>query len=65
MKNTYILLRALDRPLSFGFITTNVPGQDQTKLWDDTVAYEILGYADSVGEAQVKLFGRSYTLLKD
>lgn len=48
------------------FFSTNCPNEDQTKLADGTVAYEIIGYANSIGEAQVKLFGyaRPCTLLK-
>jgi hypothetical protein len=34
------------------FFSTNHPEKDQTKLLDGTVAYEIIGYADTVKEAQ-------------
>jgi hypothetical protein len=30
------------------FFTTNTPGEDPTKLFDGTVAYKVLGYADTV-----------------
>lgn len=43
------------------FITTNDPKTDPTILANGTVAYKVLGYANSIAEAQTKLYGRSYT----
>jgi hypothetical protein len=37
------------------FFSINHPEEDQTKLLDGTVAYEIIGYADTEEEAQQKL----------
>lgn len=34
------------------FFTTNTPGKDQTKLKDGTVAYEVLGYHNTVEGSQ-------------
>jgi hypothetical protein len=42
------------------FFTTSVSGQDPTKLIDGTVAYAVLGFADTVAEAQMYLYGRTY-----
>lgn len=42
------------------FFTMNQVGSDPTKLLDGTVAYSIIGYADSVSEAQKILYGKSY-----
>ncbi len=39
------------------FFTTNTPGEDPTKLFDGTVAYKVLGYADTVEGAQKILYG--------
>jgi len=47
------------------FFTMNVPGDDPTKLKDGTIAYSILGYAETVKEAQIKLYGRAYTTSDD
>jgi hypothetical protein len=41
------------------FFTSHVPGTDPTKLDDGTLAYRILGYAHSVEEAQVMLYGKA------
>jgi len=50
----FILLEGLDQ--GNRFTTTNTPGEDHTKLYDGTVAYKILGYADTIEEAQGKLY---------
>ena len=39
------------------FFTSYVEGQDHTKLEDGTVAYHIIGHAETVAEAQTKLYG--------
>ena len=46
------------------FFTTCIEGQDHTKLEDGTVAYCVLGHAETVAEAQIKLYGRSYEKAK-
>lgn len=46
------------------FFTTNnpnIPESEKVKLSDGTIVYKILGYADSVEEAQMKLYGRSFS----
>ncbi len=40
------------------FTTWKDDGHDYTKLADGTVAYEIIGYADTVENAQRILYGR-------
>jgi hypothetical protein len=45
------------------FFTSYIPGHDYAKLDDGTVAYYILGYTKTAGEAQTALFGRSYVCL--
>jgi hypothetical protein len=52
----FILLRGIERGNIF--FSANNPNRDQTKLIDGTVAYEIIGYANSTKEAQTKLYGR-------
>lgn len=59
----YILLRGLVEGNCF--FSTNVAGDDPTRLHDGTLAYEVLGYADTVKEAQIALYGRSYTTSND
>lgn len=56
-KSPFVILRGIQ--LGNRFFSTN-DGTDPTKLVDGTVAYTILGYADTIAEAQVALFGRSY-----
>lgn len=50
----YILLRGLQ--WGNRFFTNYTPGWDHTKLNNGTVAYEIIGYADTVEEAQRSLY---------
>lgn len=42
------------------FFTSHTEGKDPCKLDDGTVAYRILGYADTAAEAQIFLYGRAY-----
>jgi hypothetical protein len=42
------------------FFTSYTPDHDYTKLGDGTVAFSVLGYTRTTGEAQTALFGRSY-----
>ena len=46
------------------FFTFNKEGVDPTVLYDGTPAYEVIGYAETVEEAQVKLYGKAYPLKK-
>lgn len=55
----YVLLQGLELGNQF-FSIASTDGYDDTKLLDGTVAYRIIGYAATVTEAQVKLYGRSY-----
>jgi len=41
------------------FFTTNT-AEDPTRLNNGIVAYEVVGYADTVEEAQIELYGRSF-----
>ncbi len=43
------------------FFTDFVEGHDYTRLEDGTVAYRIIGYAETIAEAQTKLYGRPFT----
>jgi hypothetical protein len=54
----YVILKGIEE--GNRFFTTNTPGYDHTKLVDGTVAYHIIGYANTVAEAQIKLYGKSY-----
>lgn len=42
------------------FFSTYTEGEDPATLWNGTIAYIVLGYADSIEEAQTKLYGRSF-----
>ena len=57
----FVLLGGVLAGVNFGnrFFTPNIGG-DPTRLADGRVAYEVLGYADTVAEAQMKLYGRVY-----
>lgn len=58
----YILLRGLERGNKF--FTMNVPGEtedEKCRLADGTLAYEIIGYAGTIREAQMKLYGYAST----
>jgi hypothetical protein len=43
------------------FFTGTAPGMDPTTLDNGQVAYRILGYADTISEAQRFIYGRSYS----
>lgn len=51
----YILLQNKEHPF-MKFFTTNNPGIDQTTLVCGTIAYRVLGYADTIEEAQQMLY---------
>ena len=57
----FVLLQNIEFPYG-KFFTTHREGidPDPTKLYDGTVAYEIIGYADTVDDAQQKLYGRTF-----
>ena len=57
--NKFVLLRSI----KYGnrFFTTHDPNDDPTLLGTGEVAYDILGYASTVEEAQISLYGRAYT----
>lgn len=54
----FVVLRSIST--GHKFFTNNSPDSDPTKLKDGTLAYTILGYANTVKDAQIMLFGRSY-----
>lgn len=58
----FIILQGIIKDVNRGqrFFTTYTEGEDQTKLLDGTVAYKVIGHAETVAEAQVKLYGRTY-----
>lgn len=53
----FVILRGLKFP-NTSFFTANVG--NPTTLSDGTKAYSVVGYADSVQDAQIKLYGRSF-----
>jgi hypothetical protein len=62
-KRKFVLLRGVLEANYFDkFFTTYFPEEDPTKLQDGTTAYAIIGYADSVAEAQMILYGRIYPI---
>ena len=63
-RKKYTIFRSIEKGNRF-FTLTNFLVEDQTKLFDGTVAYEILGYADTIKEAQIFLFGYATTLRDD
>jgi hypothetical protein len=56
----FVILQGLEHGNKF--FTDHKQGDDPTKLLDGTVAYKVLGYADTVEQAQVFLYGRAYPL---
>ena len=53
----FVILRGLVNNNRF---FTSYSGEDPTKLADGTVGYEVIGYASTVEEAQIELYGRSF-----
>jgi hypothetical protein len=47
------------------FFTDHVKGKDQTKLADGSLAYRVIGYAETVEEAQTKLYGKPFPIRSD
>lgn len=54
----YILLEGIE--LGNRFFTTNDTHRDQTKGYTGETWYRVLGYADTIEEAQRKLYGVSF-----
>lgn len=59
----YVLLRG--RSEGNRFFTEYKAGIDPTLVEDGTVAYAVIDYADTIAEAQIKLYGKSYTDSKE
>jgi len=58
----YVIYRGLEVGNRFFSLNNKKePEEEKVKLLDGTVAYKILGYANTVAEAQIKLYGRSFT----
>jgi hypothetical protein len=58
----FVILRGILEENYFDkFFSGYTPGNDPTKLIDGRTAYRVLGYADTVAEAQMFLDGRTYT----
>lgn len=51
----YVVLRGIAELNEF--YSLNVPGVDQTKLADGTVAYDVIAFVDTTSEAERILFG--------
>ena len=54
----FVLLKGLEQ--GNRFFSSYSEDEDPTKLLDGTVAYAIIGWANSVEEAQLHLYGRTY-----
>jgi len=57
---SYIILQGIEELNRF--ITTNNINEDQTKLSNGKTAYIILGYANTIAEAQMYLYGKVYRI---
>ncbi len=55
----FVLLEGIEQ--GNRFFSPYERGKDPTKLEDGTVAYIVLGYADTIAEAQRKLYGHIFT----
>ena len=56
----FVLLEGLEHKNRFFTLNDpNVSEEDMCKLTDGTVAYRVLGYAETVKEAQAKLYQSS------
>ena len=58
-ESKYVILQSIDH--GDRFFRLNYPEEDQTRLWNGKLAYHILGYANTVREAQIFLYGHSST----
>lgn len=56
-KKKYVLLRGIEEGNTFCSMNTE---RDPTTSATGEKWYEIIGYADSIEEAQTKLYGRSF-----
>lgn len=55
----FVILRGvLEENFLDKFFSSYTPGEDPTKMTDGTVAYRVVGFADTVEEAQIALYGR-------
>jgi len=61
--NKYVILQGIE--LGNRFFCLNTPGIDHTRLYTGEVAYRVLGYADTVAQAQIFLHGYSSTTCTD
>ena len=59
-KTQFVLLVGLEERNRF-FSPWKVGDSDPTKLSNGAVAYHVLGYTETVEQAQIALYGRSYT----
>lgn len=55
----YVILQSIEH--GDRFFTLNHPEEDQTILLNGKLAYNILGYTDTIREAQIFLYGYSST----
>jgi hypothetical protein len=59
----YVLMQGItDDNWLCRFYTLNTPEKDQTRGYTGEVWYQIIGYADSIEDAQMQLYGRTYSL---
>jgi hypothetical protein len=56
----FVILKGLEHKNKF--FSTYTEGEDPTKSDTGETWYEILGYADSVEDAQIFLYGRTFPL---
>ena len=59
-KNFVLLRGAIDSNRYNRFFSTHIPGQDPTKSHTGETWYEVIGFADTIEEAQRKLYGRVF-----
>jgi hypothetical protein len=59
----YVIIEGIERRNRF--FTMNNPETDQTRIWDGSVAYVVLGYADRMADAQMYLYGEVSTERED
>jgi len=59
----YVILKGITAGNQF--FTLNSPNEDQTLLANGKKVYNIIGYANTMAEAQMYLYGRVSTELED
>lgn len=62
MKPKYVILEGLEHGNKFFSLNTE---EDPTLSAKGEVWYKVIGYAETVAEAQTKLFGKSFTTALD